>query len=101
MAKVSSIAKNNRRKKLVEKFKGKRERLLKIACDRSLSPEEVFEARLKLQKLPRNAHPNRVRNRCGITGRPRSYYGKFGMSRIALRELASSGLIPGVTKSSW
>lgn len=101
MAKKSAIAKNERRKKLVKKYAAKRERLLAIAKDRSLPADERFAARLKLQELPKNSHPTRVRNRCGITGRPRAYYRKFGMSRIALRDFASIGEIPGVTKSSW
>lgn len=101
MAKKSAIEKNKRRKKLVEKYAGKRERLLEIANDKELPANERFEARLKLAELPRNSSPNRVRNRCNMTGRPRANYRKFGISRIALRELALQGLIPGVTKSSW
>ena len=101
MAKKSSIEKNNRRKQLVKQFAAKRERLLAIANDEGKSMEERFEARLKLAELPRNANPTRVRNRCEITGRPRAYYRKLGMSRIALRELGSQGLIPGLVKSSW
>jgi small subunit ribosomal protein S14 len=101
MAKKSSIEKNNRRRKLVKKFSGRRERLLAVANDESKSMEERFEARLKLAELPRNANKTRVRNRCEITGRPRAYYRKLGMSRIALRELGSKGLIPGLVKSSW
>ena len=101
MAKKSSIEKNNRRKRLVKKYAGKRERLLAIANDESKAMEERFEARIKLAELPRNSAPNRIRNRCEITGRPRAYYRKLGMSRIALRELGSKGLIPGLVKSSW
>ena len=101
MAKKSSIEKNKRRRDLVKKFSGKRERLLTVANDESRSMEERFEARLKLAELPRNANPTRIRNRCEITGRPRAYYRKLGMSRIALRELGSKGLIPGLVKSSW
>jgi small subunit ribosomal protein S14 len=101
MAKKSSIEKNKNRRKLVKKFAGKRERLLGVANDESRSMEERFEARLKLAELPRNANPTRVVNRCEITGRPRAYYRKLGMSRIALRELGSRGLIPGLVKSSW
>jgi small subunit ribosomal protein S14 len=101
MAKKSSIEKNKRRRKLVKQFSGKRERLLTVANDESRSMEERFEARLKLAELPRNANPTRIRNRCEITGRPRAYYRKLGMSRIALRELGSKGLIPGLVKSSW
>ena len=101
MAKKSSIEKNKRRRQLVKKFTGKRERLLAVANDESKSMEERFEARLKLAELPRNGNPTRIRNRCEITGRPRAYYRKLGMSRIALRELGSKGLIPGLVKSSW
>ena len=101
MAKKSSIEKNNTRRKLVKKFAGKRERLLAIANDEAKSMEERFEARLKLAELPRNSNPTRIRNRCEMTGRPRAYYRKLGMSRIALRELGSKGLIPGLVKSSW
>ena len=101
MSKKSSVEKNNRRKRLVKKYAGKRERLLAIANDEARPMEERFEARLKLAELPRNGSPTRVRNRCEITGRPRAYYRKLGMSRIALRELGSQGLIPGLVKSSW
>ena len=101
MSKKSSVEKNNRRKQLVKKYAGKRERLLAIANDEARPMEERFEARLKLAELPRNGNPTRIRNRCEITGRPRAYYRKLGMSRIALRELGSQGLIPGLVKSSW
>jgi small subunit ribosomal protein S14 len=101
MAKKSAIEKNNHRRELVKKFAGRRERLLAVANDESKSMEERFEARLKLAELPRNASPTRIRNRCEITGRPRAYYRKLGMSRIALRELGNKGLIPGLVKSSW
>ena len=101
MSKKSSVEKNNRRKRLVKKYAGKRERLLAIANDEARPMEERFEARLKLAELPRNANKTRIRNRCEITGRPRAYYRKLGMSRIALRELGSQGLIPGLVKSSW
>ena len=101
MAKKSAIEKNNHRRELVKKFAGRRERLLAVANDESKSMEERFEARLKLAELPRNASKTRIRNRCEITGRPRAYYRKLGMSRIALRELANKGLIPGLVKSSW
>lgn len=101
MAKVSAIEKNKRRIKLVSKYAGKRERLKSQANDQSLPEEERLLARLKLAELPRNSNPTRVRNRCEITGRPRAYYRKFRMSRIALRDLASDGLVPGVVKSSW
>jgi small subunit ribosomal protein S14 len=101
MAKKSSIEKNKTRRELVKKFAGRRERLLTVANDESKSMEERFEARLKLAELPRNSSKTRIRNRCEITGRPRAYYRKLGMSRIALRELGSKGLIPGLVKSSW
>ncbi len=101
MAKKSSIEKNKNRRELVKKHAGRRERLLAVANDEAKSMEERFEARLKLAELPRNANPTRIRNRCEITGRPRAYYRKLGMSRIALRELGSKGLIPGLVKSSW
>jgi len=101
MAKKSSIEKNKTRRELVKKFAGRRERLLAVANDESNSMEERFEARLKLSELPRNSSKIRIRNRCEITGRPRAYYRKLGMSRIALRELGSKGLIPGLVKSSW
>ena len=101
MSKKSSVEKNNRRKRLAKKYAGKRQRLLAIANDEARPMEQRFEARLKLAELPRNANPTRVRNRCEITGRPRAYYRKLGMSRIALRELGSQGLIPGLVKSSW
>ena len=101
MAKKSSINKNNRRRKMVARFKGKRDGLLAIANDESRSLEERFQARLKLAELPRNSSPTRIRNRCEITGRPRAVYRKFKLSRIALRQLASQGALPGVVKSSW
>jgi small subunit ribosomal protein S14 len=101
MAKKSSIEKNKRRIKLSKQYAGRRARLLEIANDESKSMEERFGARLKLAELPRNANPTRIRNRCEITGRPRAYYRKLKMSRIALRELGSRGLVPGLTKSSW
>lgn len=101
MAKKSAIERNNRRIRLVKKYSGRRQRLKAIASDQSLPPEERFVARLKLAELPRNSAPTRVRNRCEVTGRPRGYYRKLKMSRVALRELASSGKIPGMVKSSW
>jgi small subunit ribosomal protein S14 len=101
MAKKSSINKNNRRRKMVAQFKNRREALLAIANDEAKSLEERFQARLKLAELPRNSSAVRVRNRCEITGRPRGYYRKLRMSRIALRDLGSAGLIPGLVKSSW
>ncbi len=101
MAKKSSIEKNKRRRRLVAKFAARREALKNTASDSALPPEERFAARLKLAALPRNSAKVRVRNRCDLTGRPRGYYRKFSMSRIALRELASAGHVPGVVKSSW
>lgn len=101
MAKLSSINKNNNRKKLVKKYAAKWARLKEIANDESRPADERFAARMKMAKLPRNSHPTRVRNRCALTGRARGNYRKFGISRLMLRELASLGLIPGVTKSSW
>ena len=101
MAKKSAIEKNKHRRELVKKFDGRRERLLAVANDESKSMEERFDARLKLAELPRNSSATRIRNRCEVTGRPRAYYRKLGMSRIALRELGSQGLIPGLVKSSW
>ncbi|MEC9139069.1 MAG: 30S ribosomal protein S14 [Pseudomonadota bacterium] len=101
MAKKSSVERNNKRKRLVAKYASKRATLLQVASDTSLSNEDRFKARLKLAELPRNSAPTRVRNRCGVTGRPRGYYRKLNMSRISLRDLASKGLIPGMVKSSW
>ncbi|HXP31254.1 MAG TPA: 30S ribosomal protein S14 [Stellaceae bacterium] len=101
MAKTSSIQKNRKRAKLVKQFQAKRARLKAIADDRSLAPEERFQAHLKLAELPRNSAAVRLRNRCELSGRPRGYYRKFKLSRIALRELASAGQIPGMVKSSW
>ena len=101
MAKKSSTEKNARRAKLAKRFAGKRARLKELARDKSLPMEERFEAQLKLTRLPRNSAPSRIRNRCQLTGRPRGVYRKFKMSRIALRELASTGQIPGMVKSSW
>jgi len=101
MAKKSSIEKNNRRRKIAKKFNGRRSRLKAIVMDKSLPVEERFAAVLKLAEVPRNSAKNRIRNRCEVTGRPRAYYRKLKMSRIALRELGSKGLIPGLVKSSW
>ena len=101
MAKTSSIQRNLKRIRLSKKFSKKREDLKKIIKNRKLPLKERFEAQLKLAKLPRNSAKIRIRNRCEITGRPRGVYRKLRISRIALRELASSGKIPGMTKSSW
>lgn len=101
MAKKSSIEKNKNRARLVQRYAGKRAALKAIATDRELPPEERFQAYLKLAELPRNSAKIRLRNRCAVTGRPRGYYRKLRLSRIALRELASTGQIPGMTKASW
>ena len=101
MAKTSSVEKNNRRRKLADQYAAKRKVLKDIIMDQSKPMEERFRAQLKLAKLPRNSAKIRIRNRCEITGRPRSVYRKLGMSRIALRQLGNSGAIPGLVKSSW
>ena len=101
MAKLSAVEKNKSRRKKVAKFSNRRAALKAIIMNRDLPADERFQATLKLAELPRNSAAVRVRNRCAITGRPRGYYRKFDVSRIALRELASSGMLPGVTKSSW
>jgi small subunit ribosomal protein S14 len=101
MAKISKIVKNQKRKKIVAKFATRRAELKKIINSPASTPEQVDEAVMRLQKLPRDASPSRVRNRCSQTGRSRGYLRKFGVSRIALRELALEGQIPGVVKSSW
>jgi small subunit ribosomal protein S14 len=101
MAKKSSIDKNKRREAMVKQFASRRNRLKAIAKDEAVSFEERFAARLKLAELPRNSAPSRVKNRCEVSGRPRAYYRKLKMSRIALRELGNKGLIPGLVKSSW
>ena len=101
MAKDGTIQTNLKRQRLVKKYAAKREELKAIANDQEKSPEERFKARMALAELPRNSAPSRLRNRCTMSGRPRGYYRKLKMSRIALRELASKGMIPGMTKSSW
>jgi small subunit ribosomal protein S14 len=101
MAKVSSVQKNKRREKLSKKYLNKRNKLKNIINDKSASLEERFHAQLKIAKLPRNSSKVRIRNRCELTGRPRAFYRKFQLSRIALRDLASIGQIPGVVKASW
>jgi small subunit ribosomal protein S14 len=101
MAKLSSINKNERRKKLVKQYAGKYARLKAIANDETKDESERWVARLKMAEIPANANPTRVRNRCEITGRPRAYYRKFRLARVMLRDLANKGMIPGVTKSSW
>lgn len=101
MAKKSAVERDRKRRRLAKKFAGRRERLKAIAGDRALPAEERFAARLKMAELPRNASRTRIRNRCVLSGRPRGFYRKLKMSRIALRDLASRGLIPGMNKSSW
>jgi small subunit ribosomal protein S14 len=101
MAKTSSIEKNKRRARLAKQYAGRRSKLRAIARDKNVSMEERFAATLKLAELPRNSAKVRIRNRCEITGRPRAYYRKLKMSRIALRDLGSKGVIPGLVKSSW
>ncbi len=101
MAKVSMIARENKRIKMVQKFVKKREELKKVISDMNLSDEERYEARLKLQKLPRDSSPVRLQRRCQITGRPHAVYRRFGLSRNKLRELAMNGDVPGLVKSSW
>ncbi len=101
MAKKSSIERNKKRRAMSQQFATKRDALKAIAADQSRSPEERFAARMKLAKLPRNSSKVRIRNRCELSGRPRGVYRKFRMSRIAVRDLASTGRIPGMVKSSW
>ncbi len=101
MAKVCMIERNKKREKLVKKFASKRAALKATIMDKALPAEERFQATLALAKLPRNSSKVRVRNRCSLTGRPRGYFRKVKLSRIALRDLASRGELPGVTKSSW
>lgn len=101
MAKTSSIEKNKKRQKLAKQFAGKRATLKATIHDQSVSLEERFAAQLKLSSLPRNSAPSRIRNRCEVSGRPRGYYRKLKMSRIALRELGNLGQVPGMVKSSW
>jgi len=101
MAKKSAIENNKRKGRLVKAYAGRRARLKAKAKDEALTAEERFEARLKLAELPRNSAAVRLRNRCEVTGRPRAFNRKLKMSRIALRELGSRGLVPGLVKSSW
>jgi small subunit ribosomal protein S14 len=101
MAKLSATENNDRKRKLVKRFASKRAALKAIIMNRSLPMEERFKAQLALNELPRNSTKVRIRNRCGVTGRPRAYYRKLNMSRVALRELGNQGLIPGLVKSSW
>lgn len=101
MAKKSSIQKNNNRAAKVKKFANRRKKLKAVIMNKTASIEERFRAQLKLAELPRNSARVRLRNRCQISGRPRAYYRRFGVSRIAFRDLASYGMLPGVKKSSW
>ena len=101
MAKTALVNRNERRRKTVKKHATKRAELLAIANNPTVSQEDRYEARLKLQKLPRNASPVRLRNRCALTGRPRGTFRKFGLARNKLREIAMRGEIPGVIKASW
>ena len=101
MAKKAMIERNKKRERLVAKYAAKRAELKKIMADPEVSDEEFYAAQRKLTKLPRNSAQIRLRNRCKITGRPRAYIGKYGLSRITFRELALEGKLPGVTKSSW
>ncbi|MGO8951764.1 MAG: 30S ribosomal protein S14 [Rhodomicrobium sp.] len=101
MAKTGMIERNNRRKRITARDAEKRKDLKDIANNKDLPMEERFAARLKLAQLPRNGSPTRIRNRCEVTGRPRGFYRKLRMSRIALRDLGNKGLIPGLVKSSW
>lgn len=101
MAKLSAIERDKRRARAVKKFAARRAKLKAMARDRSLPPEERFRAHLRLAALPRGGSPVRLRNRCDLSGRPRGYYRKFQLSRIALRELAARGQIPGMVKASW
>ena len=101
MAKTSSVEKNNRRRKLVDSYAAKRKALKEVVMDQSKPLDERFRAQLKLNELPRNSSKTRIRNRCEVSGRPRAFYRKMKMSRIALRELGSRGLVPGLVKSSW
>lgn len=101
MAKLSLINRNQKRKRIVQKYASERKKLKEIICNISLSMEERTKARMILQQLPRNSSPVRLRNRCELTGRPRGVYSKFGLGRIKLREIAMSGKIPGIVKASW
>lgn len=101
MAKLSSIQRNKKRRRLVNRFADKRAALKAIVMNQQLTMEERFAAQMKLSKLPRNSSPVRIHNRCELSGRPRAFYRKFKLSRIALRDLASNGQIPGMVKASW
>jgi len=101
MAKTSAVERNRKRQRLSDQYAAKRAQLKAIARNTELPVEERFKAQMKLAALPRNSAPTRIRNRCEVTGRPRGFYRKLRMSRIALRDLASQGMIPGMVKSSW
>jgi len=101
MAKKSKVVKNNHRHELVKRYESKRKKLKEIIKNPKTSLDEKRLANMQLEKLPRDSNPIRLRNRCSLTGRPRGYYRKFGLSRIALREMANNGLIPGIRKASW
>ena len=101
MAKKSSVEKNNRRIRRSKQYAKRWERLREVARDKTVPAEERFDAQLRMAELPRNTNPTRIRNRCELTGRSRAVYRRFKLCRVALRDLASVGLIPGVTKSSW
>ncbi len=101
MSKIALTNRNSKRRKTVKKFSAKRAELMAVINDQKLSPEDRYEARLRLQKLPRDASPVRLRNRCALTGRPRGVYRKFGLGRSKLRDIAMRGEIPGVIKASW
>ena len=101
MARKAKIVREQKIEKMIEKYSSKRRELLSVWNDSSLSLEKRREARVALSRLPKNSNPNRHRNRCSLTGRPRGYYRKFGLSSIALREMANNGLIPGIKKASW
>ncbi|GAB5507574.1 MAG: 30S ribosomal protein S14 [Rhizobiaceae bacterium] len=101
MAKTSAVEKNERRRKMVARYAAKRQALKAIIMDKNQPMEERFRAQMKLAALPRNSAPSRIRNRCEVTGRPRAFYRKLKLSRIALRELGNMGKIPGLVKSSW
>ncbi len=101
MAKKSAVERNEKRKKLAKEFAGRRAKLKAIVKDKNSSPEAKFDAAVKLSRLPKNSSPQRIRNRCEVTGRPRGYLRKFGVCRVVLRELSGIGRVPGVIKSSW
>ncbi|MDP7142019.1 MAG: 30S ribosomal protein S14 [Alphaproteobacteria bacterium] len=101
MAKVSAVQRNEKRRRMAKSLSKKRASLKATIYNKELPMEERFQATLKLAELPRNSAENRIRNRCALTGRPRGFHGKFKLSRVLLRELASRGELPGVTKSSW